>query len=239
MKPADATYQRDYFADPRRTLGRMAPVRTPYVERHLEEVLAAVAPAPGARVLELGCGMGRFTRLLAERGLRVTAVDLSPTLLELVRALPAPAPVRTVCCDAAEVHRHADGPFDAVVGFFFLHHLADPVPALRSAAAVLAPGGTVAFAEPNGWNPLFYLQIALTPGMTFRGDGGVAGMRAGRVLPALRRAGFGRARARRYGLFPPRLANLPAGRRVEARLERLPLPPAVSAFQLFSGVRGD
>ena len=35
---------------------------------------------------------------------------------------------------------------------------------------VLRPGGRVAFCEPVAWNPLYYLQIALTPGMSFSGE---------------------------------------------------------------------
>ncbi|MGW0707647.1 class I SAM-dependent methyltransferase [Streptomyces sp. NPDC002643] len=48
------------------------------------EVIASVAPA-GARILELGCGVGRMTHPLIERGFTVTAVDESAEMLERVR----------------------------------------------------------------------------------------------------------------------------------------------------------
>ncbi|MGW6026096.1 class I SAM-dependent methyltransferase [Streptomyces sp. NPDC055099] len=57
------------------------------------DVIAAAVPA-GAHILELGCGAGRVTRPLLERGFRVTAVDESTEMLEKVSALDGP--VRTI-----------------------------------------------------------------------------------------------------------------------------------------------
>ena len=48
------------------------------------DVIAAAVPA-GARILELGCGVGRMTHALLERGFEVTAVDESAEMLERVR----------------------------------------------------------------------------------------------------------------------------------------------------------
>ncbi|MFI7387572.1 class I SAM-dependent methyltransferase [Streptomyces sp. NPDC049813] len=53
------------------------------VERE-PEIIAGAVPA-GASVLELGCGVGRVTHALVERGFRVTAVDESVEMLERVR----------------------------------------------------------------------------------------------------------------------------------------------------------
>ncbi|MBM7173656.1 class I SAM-dependent methyltransferase [Streptomyces sp. G44] len=57
------------------------------------EIVAGAVP-PGAHLLELGCGAGRVTRPLLERGFRVTAVDESAEMLERVAALDGG--VRTV-----------------------------------------------------------------------------------------------------------------------------------------------
>jgi SAM-dependent methyltransferase len=135
------------------------------------------------------------------------------------------------------VDRHVDGPFDSVVGFFFLHHLVELEPVLQAAARVLRPGAKVAFCEPNAYNPLFYLQILVTPGMTWRGDGGVARMRPGVFASAFARSGLGRPRLRRYGVFPPLITNTAFGGRVEAALEKIPPLGPLLAFQVVSGVR--
>ncbi len=227
-------YQRAYFGRPERTLSRMAPGRSRYVLRHLDRVLEALELPAGAHLLELGAGMGRFSLLLAERGYRVTAVDLSAELLGVLAASDPERRIETLCCDACAVDRSAPGPFDGAAGFFFLHHLDTLAPLARSLSQVLAPGARVAFSEPNAFNPSFYAQILLTPGMSWRGDGGVRRMRPGALVPAFREAGFVDVRIERYGLFPPALANTGPGARIEEALERLaPLRP-VLAFQILS-----
>ncbi len=232
-------YQRRYYGRPERVRSRMAPVPTRYVLRHLDRVLAHLGPVPGTRILELGAGMGRFTLLLAERGFRVTAVDLSPDLLEALRAEElrryGERRVESVCGDASEVHRLAPGPYDAAVGFFFLHHLRSVAGLARGAARVLRPGARVAFCEPNAWNPSFYLQVLLTPGMTWRGDGGIARMRPGVLRPAFESAGFHDVEIHRYGLFPPALANRAGFARLEESVERLRLLEGLLAFQIVTG----
>jgi demethylmenaquinone methyltransferase/2-methoxy-6-polyprenyl-1,4-benzoquinol methylase len=61
------------------TLGRVA---------RLHDALAeAAAPAPGAAVLEIGCGTGAVTARLVARGARVTALDQNPEMLERARVL--------------------------------------------------------------------------------------------------------------------------------------------------------
>ena len=60
-------------------------------------------------------------------------------------------------------------------------------------------------------------------------------MRPGVIAPAMRAAGLSDVSVRRYGFFPPFLANRRTGRVIEKALEQIgPLRPA-SAFQLFLG----
>lgn len=54
-------------------------------EREVEEILGMLAPPPGSSVVDLACGRGRHAIPLARRGFRVTAVDLSETMLALAR----------------------------------------------------------------------------------------------------------------------------------------------------------
>ena len=232
-------YQRRYYARPERVRSRMAPVRSRYVLRHMERLLDRLDLAPGARVVELGAGMGRFSLLLAERGYRVTAVDLSLELLDALRDEDlrrfGERRIETVCGDAAEVARLAPGPYDGALGLFFLHHLPSVGAVARGAAGVLRPGARAAFCEPNAWNPAFYAQVLFTPGMTWRGDGGIARMRPGVLRPAFESAGFTDVAIDRYGLFPPALGNRPAFARLEEGVERLRSLEPILAFQIVSG----
>jgi 2-polyprenyl-3-methyl-5-hydroxy-6-metoxy-1,4-benzoquinol methylase len=112
--------------------------------------------APGMAVLELGCGTGYFTHELARSGADISAIDISPDLLEIAR----------VNCSAPNVHyqiqnayalRYPDAMFDSVVGSSILHHL-EPEEALREIYRVLKPGGTIYFTEPNMLNPQIAIQ---------------------------------------------------------------------------------
>lgn len=233
---SESDYQRKYYQGGRK-LTRIAPSRSWTVMRHLQRALDALALPPGSRLVEIGCGMGRFSRILAERGYRIVATDLSQELLGLIPQIDEPGKIDVVCCDASMVDRHVVQPVHGVTGFFVLHHLPDLDRAFSAIARLLEPGSPVVWVEPNGFNPLFPIQILLSRGMTWRGDGGVVRMRPGILVPALLQAGFGHVRIRRYGFFPPALANTRLGRRFEDTVDRLTLPRALPAFQVISAVR--
>ncbi|MFC9805892.1 class I SAM-dependent methyltransferase [Streptomyces griseoaurantiacus] len=80
------------------------------------DIIAAVVPA-GARILELGCGAGRMTHPLLERGFRVTAVDESAEMLERVRG------ARTIRRPIEDLR--LDESFDVVLLASFLVHAGD------------------------------------------------------------------------------------------------------------------
>ncbi|HEX3759691.1 MAG TPA: methyltransferase domain-containing protein [Kofleriaceae bacterium] len=77
--------------------------------------------APGARVLDLGGGPGRYAIELARRGHRVVLADLSPELLEVARRRVAETDLAGIesfdAVHAADLGRYADGSFDAVIAF--------------------------------------------------------------------------------------------------------------------------
>ena len=127
------------------------------------------------------------------------------------------------------------GRFDAVVGFFTLHHLHDLGASFRAMTRFLTPGGRIAFLEPNPFNPLYYVQMAITPGMTWEGDRGMLRMRRSVIFEAMASAGLERPAHRRFGFFPPFLANASRGRGVESTLERVRSLEPVLPFQLFRG----
>ena len=229
--------QRAYYADPTRK-ARMAPGRTPVVTRHLESAIRAARLSGGDRVLELGCGMGRFTALLAEAGFAVTGIDLSPALLDVAREHCA-GNTELLCCDATAADEHVEGPFDAVLGFFFLHHLPKLEPVLSAARRLLRPGGRLVFIEPNSYNPLFYVQVLLTPGMSLRNEPGLHQMRSRILSGAFHRAALEGPQLRRYGFFPPAISNRPWGRRVESVLERVSLLGPIRPYQVIRGSRRD
>jgi SAM-dependent methyltransferase len=217
----------------------MIPRATPYVRRHVDELVGGAGLAAGDSVLEVGCGMGHYTFELVDRGLALEGLDLSAVLLERLQAYAGEdrAPIALHCADVLDPPVDLHGRFDAVIGLFTLHHLYDLEGSINSMARLLRAGGRFAFVEPNALNPLYYVQVAVTPGMSFRGEPQLTSMRPGVILPAMRAAGLIDVSVRRYGFFPPLVTNRRLGRKVEHALERVrPLRP-VSAFQLFAGRR--
>jgi SAM-dependent methyltransferase len=228
--------QRDYFEAG--TKPTMVPTDTLYVRRQVDELLAVADLAPDARVLEIGCGMGRYTLPLLDRGISVEGLDLSKVLLERLAAYgDGRYDVTLHCADVADPPPELLGRFDAVVGFFMLHHLHDISLSFRGIARMLAPGGVAVFLEPNAFNPLYYLQIAITPRMTWAGDKGIVKMRRGLIGRAMKEAGFEKFEVERFGFFPPFVANRPWGAALERRLERVSIWRPLLPFQIFKGTR--
>jgi SAM-dependent methyltransferase len=222
----------------RTTKKTMVPKDTPYLRRHIEEAMRFARLSPEEKVVEVGCGMGRYTLLLAARGVAVTGLDLSPVLLERLQAFNAGRYPLDVCCGDLEAPPpELSGRFDAVMGFFVLHHVHDVRRALNGVAGLLRPGGRVVFVEPNPFNPLYYFQILITPGMSWQREKGLLRMRLRRLSAAMAAVGLGAFEARTFGFFPPFIANRRWAPRVEATLERIPILRQVLPFYLFGGRR--
>lgn len=111
---------------------------------------------PGMSVLELGCGTGYFTREIVATGAKITAIDISPDLLEVARTNIISENL-TFCLENAYAMSFPDRSFDCVVGSSVLHHL-DVQKALGEICRVLKPGGKVYFTEPNMMNPQIAVQ---------------------------------------------------------------------------------
>ncbi len=99
------------------------------------EALALLAPQPGERILDLGCGDGVLTARIASTGARVTGIDSSPELVAAARAKGL---------EAMEGDGQAlefDGEFDAVFSNAALHWMLRAGDVLRGVHRALKPGG--------------------------------------------------------------------------------------------------
>lgn len=142
------------------------------------ELLARRVDLPAARqILDVGCGKGHFTRLLARLAPQasVTGVDREPLWVEeasqvSARALAAegasPASPAARCRyvqGAVEALPFPDASFDVVACQTLLIHVRDVVAALREMARVLRPGGRILAAEPNNLAEC-YARLVADPG---------------------------------------------------------------------------
>lgn len=122
-----------------------------YIEESARWGVGYMSPLPDnladAHLLELACGPGRAPRLLAERGARVVAIDLSQELVAHAEANEAadPAGVRYLVGDATNTGWWDGVPFDGVLCEMSLMDIDDLEGVVRTVATVLQAGGWFAF----------------------------------------------------------------------------------------------
>ena len=126
------------------------------------DIIQGAIPA-GVTVLELGCGVGRMTRPLAQRGFHVTAVDESPEMIERV----ADIGVRTV---RSPIERLDLGErFDVVLLASFLVHAGDPRiqrGLLSTCRRHVAEDGCVLIQrQPEGWHERVPIEAPIGDGL--------------------------------------------------------------------------
>ncbi len=105
--------------------------------------LRLLGEVSGKRVLDAGCGEGRFARMLAERGAEVTALDFSSRMIDIAGRLEAEKPlgIKYLVADMTDLSRFAGEAFDLVVSYLSIIDVPDYERALLEIARVLRPGG--------------------------------------------------------------------------------------------------
>jgi ubiquinone/menaquinone biosynthesis C-methylase UbiE len=116
----------------------------------LRALVDRLEPLRGQRVLDLGCGKGRFASKLKAKGAEVVGIDLSALMLGDA--------VKGIDCVRASARRlpFPSGAFDAVVAVEVFEHIAGIDDVLGEVARVLRPGGVLVVADKNAgsWSTL-------------------------------------------------------------------------------------
>lgn len=169
------------------------------------EILSWLAPAPGMRILDVGCGDGALTERIAASGARVIGIDLSASLLDAAHARGLDVHHKSV----ADMDFVSE--FDAVFSNAVLHWVTEPERAIERMRSALKPGGRLV-AEFGGHGNVAAIVTAMRAAA--RIDDGNAALAAPWFYPTpdeyaglLQAGGF---KVLRIGLFP-RPTPLPTG----------------------------
>jgi SAM-dependent methyltransferase len=124
--------------------------------REVMDILASnlgVRVEPTDTTLDIGCGVGRITRVLSESAEKVLALDVSPEMLDRARELnPDCDNVEWLLGDGTSLTGVPDAAVDACVSQVVLQHIPDPAVTLgyvREIGRVLRPGGWAAIQVSN------------------------------------------------------------------------------------------
>jgi trans-aconitate methyltransferase len=151
-------------------------------------VVELLAPQPGDRILDLGCGDGALSKRLVDLGCEVVAVDSSAPQIEAARKLGLDA--RVMSADALPFRDE----FDAVFSNAVLHWIRSADPMIAAVYRSLRPGGRFV-AECGGYGCVDKIRTALVQALDRRGIDGEARVpwyfpTPGDYATRLERAGF-------------------------------------------------
>jgi SAM-dependent methyltransferase len=106
--------------------------------------LSLLSPLQGLHVLDAGCGPGHYAEWMLARGAQVTALDVSPRMVQLARQRLGPG-VDVRVADLSRPLDLPDGSFDVVLAALVVHYVRDWDALFREFARVLRPGGRFVF----------------------------------------------------------------------------------------------
>ena len=143
-------------------------------------VVELLAPARGERILDLGCGTGHLTSLIAESGAEVVGIDSSE---DMVRVASENYPnIRFEVADARSLP--FNGEFDAVFSNAVLHWVRPPEAVVESVWRALRPGGRFV-AEFGGANNIETIMTAVGQALDALEQDGTEVYRPNKYFPPL------------------------------------------------------
>ncbi len=116
----------------------------------LDPVMTARIAGRGfVTALDIGCGEGRFVRMMAQHGIAAIGIDPTPGLIEEARRRDPTGDYRIGHAEALDI---AEASVDLVVSYLSLIDIEQMQAAIAEMARVLKPGGTLLIANLNGFN---------------------------------------------------------------------------------------
>ncbi len=170
----------------------------------------------------------------------VTAIDISPDLLEIARKNVS-AQNLTFCLENASAMTFADASFDYVIGISVLHHL-DVKRALGEIFRILKPGGQARFTEPNMMNPQIAVQKNIPVIKRWLGDSpGETAFFRFRLIREMKKAGFRSVQITPFDFLHPGIPAKAVGfiDRLGNVIENIPILKEIAGSLSITAVKGE
>ncbi|MFH1202744.1 MAG: class I SAM-dependent methyltransferase [Candidatus Omnitrophota bacterium] len=198
---------------------------------------------PGAvKMLEVGCGTGRYTINFLKMGFSIVGLDVSRKSLDVLErtsresGLDRNLKICQLDIEKDDPNNGIKEKFDIVLCIHSLHHIKDFPSVVKRMAAMAKDKGTVACLEPNPWNPFLYPFLFLFLRRNWKIERGMLNCTEKKLKSAFRNAGLKNIRVFNYGLFPPLAVNLLHDlAKVEDMLSEAPILNKFLALHFISG----
>jgi ubiquinone/menaquinone biosynthesis C-methylase UbiE len=130
-------------------------MRRPFYRR-FELTMAACGDVQGKRILDVGCGSGRYAVALAERGAEVFGIDFASSMLALAHELAEKHGVAACCrfVHADFLKCNFDQAFDISLAIGLFDYISDPLVFLEKLRSLTKEKVIVTFPRPDGWRAL-------------------------------------------------------------------------------------
>jgi 2-polyprenyl-3-methyl-5-hydroxy-6-metoxy-1,4-benzoquinol methylase len=121
-------------------------LRKPGLLRRLQSALALTNPRPGLKILDIGCGSGKYVVECAKAGADVTGIDISPEMIKLAKKFCEENQVN-VSLHVGDATRRMQNSYDICVALGVIEYFEDPIIVLRN--MIEAANSRVIFSVPK------------------------------------------------------------------------------------------
>lgn len=111
----------------------------PSIDLEKNKVMKLLHPKKGERILDVGCGTGRYLRPLVRKGTHATGIDFSRNMLEIARKKAPHADIKEV--DITKKFPFPSSTFDKVICSLVISHIKNIIPVLKEIKRVLKDDG--------------------------------------------------------------------------------------------------
>src|SRR3972149_3997734 len=117
---------------------------SPYLREQAVYSVMKLPLTPGGRLLDIGCGVGKFIELMSDLGWKAEGLDADPVVVHNCRGRGLSVREGTL-----EKQGYPDNYFDAITLKHVIEHVYDPVRLLKECHRILKPGGKLVLLTPN------------------------------------------------------------------------------------------